>query len=507
MIQIVNREMQIPANEKVIGIQGDNLSETRVFSIDKVIDGVDLSTFTPLIQLQTSYPTSPPFFDTLTSKIEGTKLILSWKVSKHDTATKGNLYFQIMFSKAITEDAIIYQTIKDYFVVAPSLEARAEYENIPPNVLETYIDQAKAEADRALSIADGLTGQVNTATDSANTATTNAIIATGNANTATTNATTQANYAKGVGELLETKLANGEFKGVQGEQGIQGIQGDKGEQGIRGEQGIQGIQGDKGEQGIQGLQGIQGEQGIQGLKGDKGDKGDKGEGLNLAGSFNSLAELQLAYPNGNGTNSYLIGADVYIWNGTEWINGGRIQGERGTDGISAYQQAQSSGYTGTLLEFTTSLSQVGNKVDKDGTKVLSDENYTAEEKTKLLDLSNYDDTAIKQSITGISDNITSIQTSLTTKADKSTQLSSTLITTAWTGDTAPFTQTLTVTGATLTNVNEVLPSLTITTPQLEAYQSANLQDGGQDVNSVVVLAYGDKPTIDIPIRIIVRGDM
>lgn len=40
---------------------------------------------------------------------------------------------------------------------------------------------------------------------------------------------------------------------------------------------------------------------------------------------------------------------------------------------------------------------------------------------------------------------------------------------------------------------------------LEAMQSANIQDGGQTAGNVTLKAYGDKPTIDIPVRLIVRG--
>lgn len=66
--------------------------------------------------------------------------------------------------------------------------------------------------------------------------------------------------------------------------------------------------------------------------------------------------------------------------------------------------------------------------------------------------------------------------------------------------------TLAVNGVTATSNQEILPALGITEEQLEALQAANIQDGGQAVNSITLKAYGEAPTIDIPIRVIKRGD-
>lgn len=67
--------------------------------------------------------------------------------------------------------------------------------------------------------------------------------------------------------------------------------------------------------------------------------------------------------------------------------------------------------------------------------------------------------------------------------------------------------TLSVSGVTTTSPVEILPGASITADQLTALQAANIQDGGQSANSITLKAFGDVPTIAIPIRIIVRGDM
>ena len=54
---------------------------------------------------------------------------------------------------------------------------------------------------------------------------------------------------------------------------------------------------------------------------------------------------------------------------------------------------------------------------------------------------------------------------------------------------------------------EILPGLSATDAQIEALQSANLLDGGQAAGSITIRAKNGAPTIDLPIRIILRGDL
>lgn len=90
---------------------------------------------------------------------------------------------------------------------------------------------------------------------------------------------------------------------------------------------------------------------------------------------------------------------------------------------------------------------------------------------------------------------------------KSTIIGGTLVANDWVGAAAPFTYSLEVEGVTATSNQEILPAVGITTEQLEALQGANIVDGGQGVGYMILVAHGDKPTIDIPIRIVLRGDI
>ena len=53
---------------------------------------------------------------------------------------------------------------------------------------------------------------------------------------------------------------------------------------------------------------------------------------------------------------------------------------------------------------------------------------------------------------------------------------------------------------------ELVPAPTITADQLEALQTANIVGTAQAVGSVTMTAFGEVPTIDIPVTFIVRGD-
>ena len=87
----------------------------------------------------------------------------------------------------------------------------------------------------------------------------------------------------------------------------------------------------------------------------------------------------------------------------------------------------------------------------------------------------------------------------------STITEATLAAASWSGDSAPYTYTLTVNGVTDTSTQEIVFATSINLEQLTAGQNANIQDGGQSANTIVLKAWGEKPTVDLPIRVIMRG--
>nr|DAW57868.1 MAG TPA: collagen triple helix repeat protein [Caudoviricetes sp.] len=189
-------------------------------------------------------------------------------------------------------------------------------------------------------------------------------------------------------DILEMVNA-GEFVGPQGPKGEKGEKGDKGAAGPAGPQGPKGEKGEKGDPGEKGVDGtvafetltpeqkeslrgvsitavsidtdgnltitfsdgdsenvgnIIGPQGVQGPKGDKGDvgpqgpqgpQGEKGEqgndgtSLNILGTKESEADLPLSAEK---NDAYLINGEMWVFDGTNWNNAGKIQGPQGPQG-------------------------------------------------------------------------------------------------------------------------------------------------------------------------------
>lgn len=86
-----------------------------------------------------------------------------------------------------------------------------------------------------------------------------------------------------------------------------------------------------------------------------------------------------------------------------------------------------------------------------------------------------------------------------------TTLLVTLVSASWTGTAAPYTYTISNSAITATSTQELSPATDITADQLTALQNANIIDGGQAAGSMTLKAFGEKPSVDIPVRIIVKG--
>ena len=256
--------------------------------------------------------------------------------------------------------------------------------------------------------------------------------------------------------------------------GPQGPKGDTGAQGPKGDTGAIGPQGEKGEQGPQGPAGPQGEKGIQGEAGATGPQGPQG----------IQGEAGATGPQGP-------------------------QGIQGEAGESAYTAASKGGYTDTETQFNSDLAKIGNKADK--TVPAAAGNLAALDAAGNLSDSGkkVGDFQTKVTASGLlkGDGAGGVTTATkgTDYAGASETVTATLLAASWTGDAAPYIYTLTVSDVTATSNQEVLPALNITAEQLEALQGANIQDGGQAANSMTLKAYGYKPTIDLPIRVIKRG--
>lgn len=89
------------------------------------------------------------------------------------------------------------------------------------------------------------------------------------------------------------------------------------------------IIGPQGPQGPQGEKGDVGPVGPQGPQGEKGEQGNDGTSPNILGTKESEADLPLSAEK---NDAYLINGEMWVFDGTNWNNAGRIQGPQGPQG-------------------------------------------------------------------------------------------------------------------------------------------------------------------------------
>lgn len=125
-----------------------------------------------------------------------------------------------------------------------------------------------------------------------------------------------------------------------------------------------------------------------------------------------------------------------------------------------------------------------------------------------LKLTDDDQTKFKEwreSINGNSNsNMEKIDTALGEKANLSVAISAVLSMSAW-SENAPYSQTISVDGLTEEQNGIITIGQNITTEQIEDVVAADIRISSQADGSLTVIAYGDKPTRDIPVTIILLG--
>ena len=93
---------------------------------------------------------------------------------------------------------------------------------------------------------------------------------------------------------------------------------------------------------ISGPVGPRGDQGVQGVPGLQGVQGAVGPSITMQGSVATSGNLP---PSGNTQgDAYIVQADdsLWLWDGTQWVSGGSIQGPQGAQGVQGAQGIQGS---------------------------------------------------------------------------------------------------------------------------------------------------------------------
>lgn len=81
------------------------------------------------------------------------------------------------------------------------------------------------------------------------------------------------------------------------------------------------------------IQGPQGETGPAGDRGPEGPSGADGSSVTIIGSVASVSELPANYSGSNG-DGFIDSStgDLHVWDGTQFVNVGKVQGPAGQDG-------------------------------------------------------------------------------------------------------------------------------------------------------------------------------
>lgn len=155
------------------------------------------------------------------------------------------------------------------------------------------------------------------------------------------------------------------------------------------------------------------------------------------------------------------------------------------------------------------LSQMGLNVPVEITKA----DYLAKKKAGTLNantyynvIDEYDSANVINDSSVTANSTFSSTKSEKTYAKKSTLVNTTLTASKWTGSSALYSYVLSVSGVTSSNIVEIDYASNASSAAIEAYQNAMLADGGQTTNQITIKAT-EKPTVDIPITIVIRNDL
>lgn len=219
---------------------------------------------------------------------------------------------------------------------------------------------------------------------------------------------------------------------------------------------------------------------------------------NSAGSANSVA-----WGNVTGKPStFAPSSHTHNYAGSSSAGGAAISAIK----LSTPRKIGNASFDGTA---DITLSQMGLNVPVEITKA----DYLAKKKAGTLNANTYYNVIDEyDSVNVINDSsITTNSAFSSTKSEKtyakkSALINTTLTASKWTGSSAPYTYVLPVSGATTSNIVEINYASNASSQAIEAYQNAMLADGGQTTNQITIKAT-EKPTVDIPITIVIRNDL
>ena len=158
-IKIINRGMNIPASERIIGYIGDNLVEVRMFELPRFYGDVDLAEFDFKLDTQSGDGDVKNIID-LDKTVADDKITLTWTVKESHILNLGHMSIQIRAFSAGEEK---WHSARDYVKVQPSINAEQSIPDPLPSEfvqMEQRVTVAKNAAEEAAQMATEQAGIV-----------------------------------------------------------------------------------------------------------------------------------------------------------------------------------------------------------------------------------------------------------------------------------------------------------------------------------------------------------
>lgn len=166
MITIVDRKLNIPRDEQIVGFTGDNLVEARTFELSRTYGDIDLAAFD--FKLDTQVGEVKNIID-LEKSVVLDKITLTWTIEESHVLNSGRMAIQLRAFHGAVEK---WHSTQEYVLVQASINATeaqpsplpSEFEQMEvrvtsmKNVAEGAAGTAETQANRAQTIADTFSG-------------------------------------------------------------------------------------------------------------------------------------------------------------------------------------------------------------------------------------------------------------------------------------------------------------------------------------------------------------
>lgn len=157
-----------------------------------------------------------------------------------------------------------------------------------------------------------------------------------------------------------------------------------------------------------------------------------------------------------------------------------------------------NGNSESIDDLKVSVESLSNNIDANNSRVTDIQSDINSVKTEM-------DTQIGAINADLNTKIGAINSAVESKADKSVSVEADLLSDAWEGESAPYSQSVNTEGVTAECNGSASLSSRATSEQRNAARDAWLAISSQGDGVLTIAADGEKPTIDIPITIILFG--